>query len=951
MNANQLGQRNAAIRSAFAAGAVAKIATVVCSLASVALAIRQTGATEFSVVLLFINMVGIFGFLDFGIGNSLISRIGAASALDQSRTVRDLLSNGIVVLASAATVLLGIVLPLIWFAPDKYLPDAGEQSAITVRATLTIFVVCMALAIPMSLGSKVALAIQVGAQNSYILLASSVSTLVAVGLGFVADLGIVYYTLCFVAIPVVWNSYQTIRIIFMLDPTQRPRIHCVSGRLARTLMISGIPYMAIAFSGAAAYQTHILSVSYIEGAAAAAVFGITLRVFSSVSTLFVAGLQQMWGSFARALAVGDLAWVKSIFYKTLTITIFVAILADIFLCLFGQSIISLWAGPDVVPSIELLVAFSIWTTYNLAMSQCSFLLNSANIMKVQAIASLLMVIVAVPLSIYFTKSMGVVGPLYATLIAHIVTIGMPTVYLVSKIIRGRLLPNLGMSRANVSIAGAHRVKAVPNEINNSNDRCIGEHKNMNTTAVDKVSNRGSMRWTPTTMKLAQVFACLLTFTLVYYMTLTSTVVIIAVGILALIVVYLVCKNAIPGRWAIPLVIPVLFIVSDVLAISSSNGLLRYAVAFAMCVALMLKKNDWDSIKTVQLVAGILFIYGMIGSLYGRIELGATNGALPMIVPLAVVVLAPTRALISESSLLMVAKFCSFISATVTLQIFLAREGIISLPLSVYNHEKAFLVVLAVGGALLCRSRWLLVYAIAASLASFIAYPAATYIVVAFAALATVALFTARITEILRSLLAVVLVSGFVILQVEIETLLGYARNYFNLVGKSDNGSTRLSLYEAALSRIREPIFNEFFTRDVTFSVNLSGVKTIVPSHNDYLTIAVAGGYLAEALLVAIIVLANAMAIRRYNERRGSTQGRVLLVLASTLNASAFSALANPVLMNPGSSLIVFGIVAGIVSVASGYVTTDAGGLSEDSTVSGVPFCRIDVQVLARKSER
>jgi O-antigen/teichoic acid export membrane protein len=193
--------------------------------------------------------------------------------------------------------------------------------------------------------------------------------------------------------------------------------------------------MGLAFAGAATYQTDTLIVMYVVGAAGAATFGVVLRLFSGLTTLFSGGLQQMWASTAHALADGDMVWVRKSFARAFCVTMSLYVTASALLIFLGQWLVRVWASESVLPDEGLLVAFAIWNVYGFGMSQASMLLNGANKVKVQAIAACVMAVANLPASVFFTKAIGLAGPLYGSLFSHAIFVGVPTGVMAWRLLR------------------------------------------------------------------------------------------------------------------------------------------------------------------------------------------------------------------------------------------------------------------------------------------------------------------------------------------------------------------------------------------------------------------------------------------------------------------------------------------------------------------------------------
>lgn len=384
-----------------------------------------------------------------------------------------------------------------------------------------------------------------------------------------------------------------------------------------------------------------------------------------------------------------------------------------------------------------------------------------------------------------------------------------------------------------------------------------------------------------------------------------------------------------ASWSAPLLLSVLLIIVDVAATSASDGALRYAgtmAVLACCLAVKYRGGPADGYRAVRVCASVLLIYGAVGVVYGRLFLDAEQGALPIVLPLAIVVVGGTVGAIDERVTRLACAVFSVAAAVFALMCVISRLDGNLLPLPVFNHEKAFLVILGVACALAVRSRLLTLISSAAALSVFLAYPAATYVLAALVAATTYAASLLRWSRAARVSVAVGVGAALLYATLNVDRLIALTSVYFKAVGKTDNGSTRLDLYRLALDRIFEaPLFSEFFTGKVTVVTTLSGrPNTVLPVHNDYLSIALGGGIVATTLLVALVLVANGVALRALKvSPRRSYNTSAVVALQGGLNASAAVAFANPVFMNPGSSTVVYALLLALVSLSAAIVKNSA----------------------------
>jgi O-antigen/teichoic acid export membrane protein len=428
--------RTRAVKRAFVSGAGAKVVSVLCGFLAIGIAVRAQGDESYGVVAVLVGIVGAVGFLDFGIGNLAIGMVARSHAKHDVQTLGQEVASTLVFLIGMGFLAALILIPIALTVPLDGLFNAPHQSTGILTTSAAIFAVVTAIAIPGSLGSKIALGLQQGAQNNVVLALSSASVTGAVAIAAVAGAPLPVYVALFVGLPVLWNVAQT--VVNLRTNRLGIRFRFRSAKLGTVvrLLPGGLPFAVLGIAAAVSYQTDAFVVSAVLGAAAATAYALPLRLFNGVPTVFSSGLQQLWASTAHALEEGDLAWVRRNFLRTLAVTMLVFGALVVVLILAGPFLLDVWAGGQVKVGIPALVVFGAWTVYSFFMSQLSMLLNGAGKVGAQAIAAVLMAVTNLPVSIALTHSVGLTGPLLGSLITHAVFVGVPTAWMSVRLLRG-----------------------------------------------------------------------------------------------------------------------------------------------------------------------------------------------------------------------------------------------------------------------------------------------------------------------------------------------------------------------------------------------------------------------------------------------------------------------------------------------------------------------------------
>lgn len=377
-------------------------------------------------------------------------------------------------------------------------------------------------------------------------------------------------------------------------------------------------------------------------------------------------------------------------------------------------------------------------------------------------------------------------------------------------------------------------------------------------------------------------------------------------------------------WALPVLVGIGFVIVDLRGEIESSSSLRY-IGVAVVALTALAVRDHAKRATPLLLNWVLLIfaaYAAIGFAIGRTFLDVQSGPLPLALTAAIGSLGPSlvgsKGLAAPQVRAGATAFAVAGTAYGVMSI-LMRVGWLDTVAPIFNHEKAFLLVLAVFAAWAARRRMLLVIALTVTLASFFAYPAATYLTAFAASIATlVALPLLSRSSLLRWVTGIAVFLATIFAVNNMDRLLALFSSYFEAVGKTDNGATRLLLSDQAVAEISSaPLFARMFSGELTVSATLAGRGRVeLPVHNDYLTVALGGGYIALALFVAAFVLTNGLAARALPHAPDHIR-RLLLAVVATINAAATIALANPVFMKTTSATIVFSLFAVAVTLAVG----------------------------------
>lgn len=425
--ANERGlRRDRALFRTFLAGAGAQVATVGGSLISLPFVARTLSPSEFGVFVTITGLIALLGFADLGVGSALTTRIAVAVGEDDDEVLRKLIAAAFVIAGGAACVLAVVGALLIMVSPWARMTWTEGVRASALEACGQAAVAVTVTAMLGSFGSRILYGLQRGSTANLWIVASTIVSALATIVVSLLNGPLFAYVLAGAGVPAMIAVLCTVWVVLGSSaPILRPNWRAV--RVNELVALGGASgwFFVIAVSGAAAYQTDVLVVAGVLGAASAGVYSVTVRVFGLVLNSIYPALLQLWPAFGEALARGDTAWVRSRLRSSTLLAGGAGILAGIVLSLGGKAVVSAWLTPEFAAPTSLFVAVGLWTSYTLLVTPYFFLLNAAGEARLHATLTVVVALVNVPVSIVLAGALGLAGPVIASLGVHACFAGVP----------------------------------------------------------------------------------------------------------------------------------------------------------------------------------------------------------------------------------------------------------------------------------------------------------------------------------------------------------------------------------------------------------------------------------------------------------------------------------------------------------------------------------------------
>ena len=383
------------------------------------------------------------------------------------------------------------------------------------------------------------------------------------------------------------------------------------------------------------------------------------------------------------------------------------------------------------------------------------------------------------------------------------------------------------------------------------------------------------------------------------------------------------------RYALWVLLMFLLVTIDVADYTDRSGSpVRYAIlllpAFGALTVMM--RSGVIRVRRLSRPDRVLLLfmaYGLLGSLYGRLRLHETSGALPVFLPMIVAFtyLFATWQMTEDEAdritrrLAWIGLVYAFLNVLANLSVLSTAFPRFIAP-KTYRNSKVFFVALGAAAAWTSRRRPAFACLLVLATIVFVTYRSGTNAVVFLVTLLTFFVTKPRGSPLRPYVAGAAGVAILVFAVINFNSTAGVASDYFQAVSKKNNNDARIALYQNGFQTFKKsPWIGSGFTGDITETVirrDGLGAPFKAPFHDDYIMVAATGGLLGLFLLVWWIAATEVVILRRYRGFLASGENRkagLLRVLLVAFNVLFVAALFNPELSAVGRGATIFGLYA------------------------------------------
>jgi O-antigen/teichoic acid export membrane protein len=396
---------------------------------SVPLTIAYLGAERFGVWMTLASLISFLGFLDFGIGSSLLNEVAQYSVTESRDRLNRLITHALLVLSLIGATIMAILLGAIQVLPLERIFNVSAQTAPTeLHAAAQTLAILIGLSVPIVGLQRV----YWGRQRAFVYHA-----LVACGnlLSLVLLFVLAARRASISALLLGTYGIQLLATLPLMGLLLREKLFGQFRRAefaedAKNLLKNGVVFFVLSVGGAIAWDSDFIIISHVVGAGAVAVYAVAVRLFQLVDLPLQMANAPLWSAYADAYAQNDTNFLHKTLVRAFWLTVVAAAVGVIFLVVFYDPIINFWLRKAVTLSLPLVGVMALWYVIRAAGNAFAMYLNGVRVLVPQMILVCCFCVIALPLKFFGALQNGAVGLVVASMVSYMLTVGIPylTVY-------------------------------------------------------------------------------------------------------------------------------------------------------------------------------------------------------------------------------------------------------------------------------------------------------------------------------------------------------------------------------------------------------------------------------------------------------------------------------------------------------------------------------------------
>ncbi|PSB04095.1 lipopolysaccharide biosynthesis protein [Merismopedia glauca] len=418
-----------------AASVASKGVSILTNLISVPLTVNYLGTERYGLWMTISSAIALLSFADLGMGSGLLNAIAEADGKDDRHSARVYVSSAFFILLAIAMLILVVFASIYPLIPWERVFNVRSDLAVRESGpTMAVLIASFAVNIPLGIAQRVQMGYQEGYKNQLWAIVGGLMGLAGLLLGVYFKVGLPWLVLAISGGPVLGMLINWIVLFGSSRKWLFPQWKYFNWLASRKILGTGTWFFILQILTVVGTASDNLIISQALGASAVASYAVTQKLFSTafVSQFFITPL---WPAFAEAIARADYNWARKTLNRSLIISSSIGIITALILFIFANKIITIWAGPNLVPSTLVLIGFTFWLILLGYIGTMSTLFNSGSLISKQVIFISAASIASLLMKIVLVHQWQAAGVIWATVFGYSIFYLIPAAKLATKTLK------------------------------------------------------------------------------------------------------------------------------------------------------------------------------------------------------------------------------------------------------------------------------------------------------------------------------------------------------------------------------------------------------------------------------------------------------------------------------------------------------------------------------------
>jgi O-antigen/teichoic acid export membrane protein len=414
-------QRSIIVKKNIIGSLLIKLANILTGLILLPLTINYVDAKVYGIWLTLAAIVSWFNFFDIGLGNGLKNKLAEALTKKDYDMAR-------IYISTTYALLFILIIPVLigFFIINPYINwikilNTENEFASDIRILIILVFISFAFQFILKLISVILSADQKTAKASSINLVSNIVTLVIIYILTKTTTGsLVYLGLTLSGVPLVVYAGYNVWLYTTKYKYLIPSIRSIDLKYTKELGALGIQFFIIQIAAVTIYTSSNILITQLFGSSSVTSYNVSFKYFSVITMFFNIVVAPMWVANTEAYHRGDILWIKNTTKKLITFWSILSIIVVLMVAIAAW-VYKIWVGNSVIIPFYLSLSIALFVILNTWNSIFVSFLNGVGKIRIQVIDAIVQIVTFIPLSIYFSKTlgMGIAGIVLASTVPFI----------------------------------------------------------------------------------------------------------------------------------------------------------------------------------------------------------------------------------------------------------------------------------------------------------------------------------------------------------------------------------------------------------------------------------------------------------------------------------------------------------------------------------------------------